>query len=92
MANKCVCGSKFNVEHALTCMCGGFRSLQHNEIRDLTASLLTEVCRNVKTEPELQPLTGETLSFRSAKREDNSRLDNCAIVFWGDSCQDAFLL
>ena len=32
-----------------------------NEIRDLTAHLLTEVCHNVAVEPHLQPLTGETL-------------------------------
>ena len=28
--------------------------------RDLTASLLTEVCHEVSIEPDLQPLTGET--------------------------------
>ena len=84
MPDKCVCGSWLNVEHALTCACGGFRSLRHNEIRDMTASLLTEVCRNVKTKPELQPLTGETFSLRSANTEDNSRLGIRAMRFWGD--------
>jgi len=43
----CACGTKFSVEHALSCPRGGFRSIQHNEIRDVTADLLTEVCNDV---------------------------------------------
>ena len=31
----------------------------HNEIRDLTASLLMEVCHQVSVEPNLLPITGE---------------------------------
>ena len=53
---------QFTVDHALTCAGGGFGSLRHNEIRDLTASLLTEGCHNAKTEPKLQKLTGEALT------------------------------
>ena len=40
---------------------------QHNELRDLTASLLTKVCHNAVTEPRLQPLSGESLSHRTAQ-------------------------
>jgi len=29
------------MEHAFTCPCGGFPSIRHNEVRDLTASLLS---------------------------------------------------
>ena len=50
-------------------------SLRHNEIRDLTANLLTEVCSNVCVEPELQPLSGESLKNRTANTEDHARLD-----------------
>ncbi len=39
----CGCGAKFSVEHILSCPKDGFPSLRHNEIRDLTANLLTEV-------------------------------------------------
>ena len=52
---KCECGNSFNVEHALSCAKDGFPSLRHNEIQDITASLLTEVCSEVCVEPELQP-------------------------------------
>ena len=40
----------------------GFPSIRHNEIRDLTANLLTEVCNDVCIEPDLQPLSGEVLT------------------------------
>ena len=43
----------------LGCPCGGFPSLRHNEIRDVTANLLNEICHNVSTKPELQPLSSD---------------------------------
>ena len=49
------------VEHAFSCSCRGFPTLRHNDIRDITASMLTEVCHNVCVEPELQPLAGEEM-------------------------------
>ena len=52
--STCACGTKFSIEHALSCPKGGFPSIQHNEIRDLTADLLTEVCSHVCIEPDLQ--------------------------------------
>ena len=51
LPEKCVCGSSFTVEHAMTCSHGGFSFLRHNEIRDLSAKLLKEVYPNV-IEPE----------------------------------------
>ena len=36
---------------------GGFPSIWHNELRDITAELLTEICCSVGVEPTLQPLT-----------------------------------
>ena len=51
----------------------GFPTIRHNELRDLTAHLLTQVCHGVKTEPDLQPLTGETLSRTSANSSDGVR-------------------
>ena len=85
----CKCGSRFCVDHAMICHMGGFPTIRHNEIRDITATLLTEVCHNVATEPPLQRLTGETLTARSANTDDNARLDIRARGFWNNS-QDAF--
>ena len=65
LPTHCVCGCNFSVEHAFSCPSGALPSIRHDDIRDLTARLLTEVCPNVAVEPELQPLTGETLSYRT---------------------------
>jgi len=70
------------VDHALSCHCGGFPSIRLNELRDLTAHLLTEVCSNVGVEPALQPLGGERMDHRTANSEDNARLDIKADNFW----------
>ena len=90
MPEKCVCGSSFAVEHALMCNRGRFSFLRHNEIRDFSAKMLTEVCSNVGIEPELQPLTEENLTLRTANRQDEARLDIMALGFWGERRQDAF--
>ena len=52
----CGCGQKNNVDHTLNCMLGGYVSMRHNKIRDLEASMLREVCKDVKVEPELLPI------------------------------------
>ena len=90
LPSRCVCDKPFSVEHALSCSYGGFPSIRHNEIRDLTAHLMSEVCHNVGIEPELQPLTGERFHFRSANVEDGARLDVRAESFWGPDRQSAF--
>ena len=56
VSSQCACGSVFSVDHAMSCHKGGFPSLRHNEIRDLTAGLLNEACPNVSVEPSLQTL------------------------------------
>ena len=67
----------------------GFPTICHNEIRDITASLLTEVCNNVAIEPPLQPLSGENMTARTANTDDGARVDSRARGFWNMS-QDAF--
>jgi len=52
----CNCGRIFTTDHSMICPKGGFPTIRHNELRDMTANLLTEVCHNVATEPHLQPL------------------------------------
>ncbi len=50
---------RLTLEHVLSCPKGGFPSIRRNEIRDLSAQLMSEVCHNVLIEPDLQPITGE---------------------------------
>ena len=61
---------------------GGFPSIRHNEIRDITANLLTEVCHDVLVEPNLQPLTGEVLAHRISNVSEGARLDVSVNGFW----------
>ena len=88
--SSCACGSNFTVEHALSCPKGGYPSIRHNEIRDITAHLMSEVCHNVAVEPHLQPLTGETLRGASAIRQEGARIDVPADGFWGSRFERAF--
>ena len=63
------------MEHAFSCPCGGFPSIHHNEIHDLIASLLSEVCCDVWVESALQPLNREPLRYATANSEDGARLE-----------------
>ena len=83
LATNCICGQGFSVNHAMNCPTGGFPTLRHNELRDFIAAVLTEVCSDVRVEPFLQPLSGETLRFATANREDEARVDVYAPGFWG---------
>ena len=88
--SHCSCGHPFTVEHTLSCPTGGFPSIRHNEVRDITASLLSEVCHGVSTEPHLQPLSGESMSHRSAITDNGARLDIAVHGFWGGRFEKAF--
>ena len=71
---KCKCGANFHLDHALGCKKGGFMTLRHNHLRNFTCALLKEVCKDVRCEPLLQPITGEALSTQSIKGNE-ARLD-----------------
>ena len=83
LPSSCACGASFTVEHSLHCPTGGFPAIRHNELRDTTAHLLTEVCSDVLVEPPLQNLSGEHLSNATANRQDQARADIAARGFWG---------
>jgi hypothetical protein len=83
----CACGTRdgtpFTLDHSLSCPKGGLPTIRHNEIRDIFASWMSEVCTNVQTEPILQPLSNEILHGRTANREEEARLDIAADGLWG---------
>ena len=91
LPERCDCGRQFTVEHALSCPKGGFPSLRHNEIRDITAALSAEVCNSVTVEPHLQPLSGEYLSGASANSQDGARLDVAMNGLWGGRYEKTYL-
>ena len=90
LPSNCVCGRSNTVEHALSCRNGAFPTIRHNNIRDLTAELMSEVCHDVSMEPSLQPLNEESLSIRTSNRNAGARLDIKASGFWGGQFQSSF--
>ena len=87
----CACGASFSVEHVLSCPKGGFPSIRHNELRDLTASQLTEVCNDVCVEPTLQRITTEVMTRHTANTTDGARRDIAVNGFWGGRYERSFL-
>ena len=76
--------------HAFSCPKGALPSIRHNQVRDITARLLTEVCPSAGIEPTLQPLNGESFPLRSTNTEEGARLDIRAQNFWDTSKRSAF--
>ena len=91
LPSKCPCNNAFNISHALNCKKGGFihMTMRNDEIRNLEAKLLSQVCKDVAVEPKLIPVTGENFILSSANTEDNARLDVKARSFFRDG-QTAF--
>ena len=77
--------------HGLMSAKGGFPSIRHSEICNLTATLLTEVCHGVSTEPRLQHVTNEVLMGASPNCQDGAWLDIAANGFWGGTFEKTFI-
>ena len=74
LPSTCPCGKRLDINHATSCMKGGFVHRRHKEVRDLFISLLKDVCHDVEVKPHLQTLTGEVLTS-SANCSVEARLD-----------------
>ena len=86
----CSCGQPFSVQHVLSCPKGGYPSIRHNELRDVTASLLSETCHGVVIEPSLQPITSEMFHHATTNTQDGARLDIVANGVWDSPFERAF--
>ena len=73
--HRCKCGKNFSAGRAMICHYEELPISRHNEIRYITTKWLTEVCTDVENEPQLQPLTGETILPRSANKQEEARVD-----------------
>ena len=78
----CACGEMFTVNHMLSCKKGGFIDKTHDTIQDLLTSHISKVCRNVETEPLLQPLNNEVFNLQTTVISREVRLDMKAGGFW----------
>ena len=82
LPSQCLCGKSFNPTHAMVCKTGDFIHAHHDNVKNLEASLLSRVCKDVAIDPSLLPVTGEEFVLRSANIEDDSRLDVKARGFY----------
>ena len=89
-SQRYVCGASFTIEHALNCRKGGFIHSRHDNIRNFTAELLSEVCKDVSIEPMLTPLTGETFKYKTTNEKEGARLDVAARGVWNEGSRAFF--
>ncbi len=68
----CICNQKNTVDHILNCKHGGFVIMRHNEVRDIEAEFLRDICKDVMIEPELLPV-GNTIT--TGNTTEKARLD-----------------
>jgi hypothetical protein len=87
---SCPCGTAFSLQHALDCKLGGYRTIQHNEVRDLFVDVMREAGHVVEAEPLLQKLTGEGFKYKSANKENDARSDLKVTGFWRNMRQAYF--
>ena len=76
-----VCGDLLNLKHALSCLKGELVITRHNELRNLTAEILDEVCKNVVIKPLLTLLMGEELP-KSSNTSNQARADVSVRGLW----------
>ena len=66
----------------MSCKRGGFISIRHNDLRELTANMMSEVCKDTEIEPKLTLLSGEELQGRTSNNSNKARVDIRLAVSW----------
>ena len=71
---SCPYGSKFDIQHSMSCKKGGFIYIliRHNDLRDLTANMMSEVCKDTEVEPKLSQFSEEKLQCRTSNNSNKS--------------------
>ena len=65
-------------------------SIRHNDLCDLLARIVSEVCKDTEIEPKLLPLPGYELHGRTTNGSNEERLDIRAQGFWNRDQQTFF--
>ena len=73
----------------MSCPKGDFPTVRLNELRDVLAGKMSDVCCDVHTEPTFQSLNGDVLPKEAITRDDEARLD-ISLVFYGKSFSNTF--
>ena len=76
LATSCPCGSKFDIQHNISCKKGGFIYIRplilHNDLRDLITNMMSQGSKGTEIEPKLTPLCGEELQGRTSNNSNES--------------------
>ena len=67
--------------------------MRHDEVRDITAQMLNEVCNDVRVEPTLQPIPGiqrNGFLHATANTANDAKVDISARSFWTRGQQSFF--
>ena len=75
----------------LSCSEREFPSIRHHELKDLTATLLSNVCDDICHKPELQLATSEVMVNRTAKITKDTWLDVALSRLWGGRYERSFI-
>ena len=59
----------------MSCNKGGFINTRYNDVRDLTAKILSNLCHDMQIEPTLLPLSREWMEQRRCIDFNEVRLD-----------------
>ena len=78
---QCICGTSVDVTHSLSYKKGGFITLRHNEVQDITSEVLDEVCIDVRKEPILQEVNNEDPPLEANKSKE-ARFHVSILNFW----------
>ena len=74
LPENCACGVKFDLHHGLSCKKVGLVTIRHNQGRNITATLLNEICNDVQIKSQLQSLSGEYFAAKTANKHEDARL------------------
>ena len=82
LPEKCGCGAPLRSTRN-QCMVGGFRGLMHNEVQYVFYNALKEAgFKDVRWEPDLQALEGETFKYKALNKTDEARSDVSVLGFY----------
>ena len=90
LPTSCPFGSKFEIRNNMSYGKGGFLYIRHNDLRDLTANMMSEVCKDTENEPKLTPLSGKKLQGRTSINSNEGRVDIRTRGFWERQQQAIF--
>ena len=82
LPTSCPYDSKFDIEYSISCRKGGFLYIGHNDLRDLTANMMSEVGKETKIKSKLTPLSGKELQGRTSNNSNEARVDIRTRGFW----------